>query len=108
MTIPYNFDPEGRLFGEYEFDYSVSQEDIAEFLMPDFMAILRESYKDLSDFEKDCLSKGSELVIRKLLDLCNDKNWLADVFEDNDDFVDYVRLKYEDEARREWEEEMRS
>lgn len=70
---------------EYDYDVSVSEDDIVEYLLPD------PKYCKITDNEIAHQSCGIRKAVR-MLGIDEDK------LEDNDDFVEFLKERYEDKA----------
>ena len=70
---------------EYDYDVSVSEDDIVEYLLP--------NPKHTSLSREDILNQ--ECGIRKAIEMLGIDE---DRLEDNDDFVEFIKKKYEDKA----------
>ena len=108
MILTYNFPcgkliylPDGNDDGysdETDFDYEVTptQEDFKEFFKINFKGM------SVSDTERLCLEKGAEQQLKRIFDAMPDLEWWRDYLEEDDDFYEFMKERYYEEAMEEY------
>lgn len=85
---------------EYEYEVDPTEDDFLDYLAPDFRFM--EKFKDLPKEQIKLLQQGAEEAIRLILGSYEDlKDWI----EEEDEFVEFMTERYEDDARQAFEEE---
>ena len=88
---------------DYEFEVEPTEDDIKDFFKVEFKYMA--DYRALDDTAKLCIEKGAEQQLKRIFDAIPDLTWWKDMIEGDDDFYEFMKERYEDEARKEAYEE---
>lgn len=84
---------------EFEYEVEPDDSDYIEYLMPDFYG---EQWKNLEKKDRDLMLKGAKVAIANII---SDFDSLKEELEEDDNFEEFIRDRYEEEARKAFDEE---